>query len=217
MVHVLKRGLFYRCFPGTVVFLDLPGDRYFQLSGERARYFASFVAGDADANAIEWLCDRDIIEVDGSPPRTLQRQAREPLTDYQQLPGINPPARLVTEAIIGLHFARRAVRHTPFQRIIENVAGRRGQANGRIRSNGRANALVIAAAFASLKRFCDTTDMCLPLSISMITVLRRRGHDPSLVLGVSLPFAAHCWVQQDEMVLSDRLDRVRCFSPILVI
>jgi hypothetical protein len=47
---------------------------------------------------------------------------------------------------------------------------------------------------------------------------RRAGIRPTLVFGVSAdPFAAHCWVQLDDIVLTGDLDTARQFTPILAL
>jgi hypothetical protein len=39
-----------------------------------------------------------------------------------------------------------------------------------------------------------------------------------VVIGVRMhPFMAHCWVQRDEVVLSDDLDSVATYTPILIL
>jgi hypothetical protein len=45
----------------------------------------------------------------------------------------------------------------------------------------------------------------------------RRGIEVNLVVGVAIPFAAHCWVQHADMVLNDSVDIVSRYEPILVI
>jgi hypothetical protein len=44
------------------------------------------------------------------------------------------------------------------------------------------------------------------------------GIFPEWVFGVQAdPFLAHCWVQQAGFVFNDQPDRVRAFSPIMVV
>lgn len=63
----------------------------------------------------------------------------------------------------------------------------------------------------------SSTDKCLPYAFAISTHLRRRGVDAKLVFGVRLPFAAHAWVQVDDIVVGDRPDRILAFTPILVV
>jgi hypothetical protein len=44
------------------------------------------------------------------------------------------------------------------------------------------------------------------------------GYEARLVLGVKLrPFGAHCWVEHEHMVVSDQLEMIHPFTPILSI
>jgi len=60
--------------------------------------------------------------------------------------------------------------------------------------------------------------LCLPDTIAFLRFAARRGCFPRLVFGVEAwPFAAHCWAQADDIVLTDALHHARSFSPILVL
>ena len=52
--------------------------------------------------------------------------------------------------------------------------------------------------------------------IAIRRVLAGKGCDARLVIGVTLPFAAHCWVQLGSAVLTDPLDVVLPYTPILI-
>lgn len=59
---------------------------------------------------------------------------------------------------------------------------------------------------------------CLLDSVVLTEFLIRRGHQPTLVLGVhTKPFFAHAWVQIDDCVLNDSLERAQVLTPIAAI
>lgn len=61
-------------------------------------------------------------------------------------------------------------------------------------------------------------DQCLVRSFALALALRRLEITCNLVIGVKVhPFAAHSWVQSGSVLLNDRIDTVRDFTPILVI
>jgi hypothetical protein len=63
-----------------------------------------------------------------------------------------------------------------------------------------------------------THDLCLPWSMAMTSFLSWKGIPADLVIGVkSKPFGAHAWVQYQDTVLSDALDHVTPYTPILAI
>ncbi|MCW6530722.1 lasso peptide biosynthesis B2 protein [Sphingomonas sp. MMSM20] len=75
----------------------------------------------------------------------------------------------------------------------------------------------VAAAFYHAQYILPSADKCLPRSFAIANLLRRTGHHPTIVFGVQLPFAAHCWVQCEDRVVSDPLAHVASFTPILAI
>ena len=57
---------------------------------------------------------------------------------------------------------------------------------------------------------------CLQRSFLLRHVLARRGIAADWIFGVrTWPFAAHCWLQIDDLVVGDRLERVALYTPIL--
>ena len=62
------------------------------------------------------------------------------------------------------------------------------------------------------------SDRCLARSVAFRFLALVRGVDVRLVIGVvGKPFAAHCWVERDGMVLNDDLETVAQFTPILAV
>jgi hypothetical protein len=71
--------------------------------------------------------------------------------------------------------------------------------------------------FASYRTRFGRTDACLFNSLALLDFLALHGLYPKLVFGVCMrPFQAHCWVQHDDTVLGDTLERVSQFTPIMV-
>jgi hypothetical protein len=59
---------------------------------------------------------------------------------------------------------------------------------------------------------------CLLDSLALLRWLGPARDGACLVFGVKLdPFAAHCWLQTDAMLLNDRTEHVRRFEPVRVI
>lgn len=57
---------------------------------------------------------------------------------------------------------------------------------------------------------------CLQRSFQLRCYLASRGVAVSWMFGVrTWPFAAHCWLQVGDLLVGDRLDRVRRFTPIM--
>lgn len=61
-------------------------------------------------------------------------------------------------------------------------------------------------------------DACRWRSLVLFRYLTLCGIRPDWVYAVrTMPFAAHCWIQFDGVVLNDQLEKVRPYTPIMVI
>ncbi len=74
------------------------------------------------------------------------------------------------------------------------------------------------AAFRRMAPWLPHGGVCLMRSYQLLNHLRASGHDAAWVFGVrTWPFEAHCWLQVEDVVLDDTLERVRAFKPIMVV
>ncbi|HEV7717235.1 MAG TPA: lasso peptide biosynthesis B2 protein [Steroidobacteraceae bacterium] len=61
-------------------------------------------------------------------------------------------------------------------------------------------------------------DACLFDSLALVRFLSAYGLFPTCVIGVQTgPFAAHCWVQDGDVIFNDEPEYVRRFTPILAV
>lgn len=74
----------------------------------------------------------------------------------------------------------------------------------------------LIAAFRNLRPLYPRPYLCLFDSLALLEFLASYRSFPHVVFGVVAdPFQAHCWLQEDGVVLNDDLERVRRFEPIL--
>lgn len=116
--------------------------------------------------------------------------------------------------------AKLSLKLRPIQSIVESVRARKAARAARGWQEAdpvRLRALV--TAFTRLRPlFYTLRSACLLDSLTLLHFLAAEGVHPQWVFGVKTePFDAHCWVQHDEIVLNDVPDRVRQYSPILVV
>lgn len=188
------------------IFLDLSTERYFMFEGEAAGRFSSFLQGKASSEDLRWLAERAVIE----PGSEGYGPAIESVPPSSSAIGCAPERispLLVGEAFIALISARRRLARLPLVQLL--TPGAPGVADA-IRSRA------IAIAFHRTSRYVPANDQCLVRSLALKDMLGRRGIAAELVIGVRLPFSAHCWVQTGPVVMSDTLDRVVGFKPLLV-
>jgi len=116
--------------------------------------------------------------------------------------------------------AKLSLKLRPIQSIVESVRDRKARLAARAPQEAdpvRLRALV--TAFTRLRPlFYTLRSACLLDSLTLVHFLSAEGIHPEWVFGVKTePFDAHCWVQHGEIVLNDVPDRVRQYSPILVV
>ena len=76
----------------------------------------------------------------------------------------------------------------------------------------------LVAVFHQLRPFYGRRYRCLYDSLALIEFLAHYRFYPKWVFGVTAePFNAHCWVQLNECILNDTVERVGCYTPIMVI
>ena len=73
------------------------------------------------------------------------------------------------------------------------------------------------SAYRTVLPFIPFEGLCLQRAYQLRRVLASDGQRVDWVFGVKTwPFFAHCWLQIDDLVIGDRFDRVRSFTPIAV-
>jgi hypothetical protein len=213
MALALRSGLHHCRFEAEYVFFDLSVDRYFLLSGVAAHRFGRFVSGRASADDHEHLLSHDLLvevpdeEMRGG--RTLPA-ATASLIDT---PVADAPFGTAVASLLAQWRARRDLGRCRLADIVCTF----GDECIDISPGMDEICGEIAAAFLRARLYASATDQCLVRGIAMKRMLMRRGCAASLAFGVTMPFAAHCWVQTGETVLTDPLDIVLHYQPIFAV
>lgn len=212
----LRTGLHAVLVDDTPILLDVENGRYFLLRRESAKRFRAFWAGCASDEDIQALIVQNIV-VQLSHSCEYKSAVEDPRASYVDLSLPHAPRLLLAEAIAFQAWFSFTIRRCRFAHVLASLAAASERHSERPFLASRRSQEVIAAAFVRAQRFTATKDKCFPRSLALAAMLRRHGHHPVVVLGVQLPFAAHCWVQCGDRVVSDTLERTRSFIPILAI
>ncbi|WP_447726036.1 lasso peptide biosynthesis B2 protein [Sphingomonas koreensis] len=217
---VLRDGVSFCETSGRLLFLDVPRDRYFCLAAPAEGAFARLVrretiAGDQAIQA-RLAAQGLLISVPGDrvPAPCAVPMPSSGVLDKadEELPVSAPIA-----AVAALARAEFGLRLFGLRRALHSVARRKAQ----VRPESLLTDAGIAAparAFHAAALLASPLDHCLPRSLATARHYLSLGITVDLVLGVKIqPFAAHCWVQRGPLLLNDRIDTVRNFSPILAI
>lgn len=222
-----------------VVFLDVHQDRYFALEAAKTRGLAEWVRGwptlprqdtgpvarNDEAEVVALLAGRGLLTEDTRLAQDAMPTRIEPPTDeivaddFAHDPSHTP--RNVAAFITACLSARITLQVMSFERVIARARRRRARALARNESQGfdRETALRAIATFAALRPYFFTAkDACLFEALALARFLGPFGLHPHWVFGVQArPFAAHCWLQHEGIVLNDTVEHVSRYSPIMVV
>jgi hypothetical protein len=218
----------YACLSGDqLVLLDLEAGRYLALDYAQAAALTPFVHGwpvpasgaPPDASLLAELRRRSLLTNDacaGKPANPLEmprastdlplRSGAPPLTSSEILGAITATTRAVV-----------LVRGAPLRRIVRRVSARRQRS---VQSAGSADETRrLIEVFEYVRPFLFSgRDACFIECLALLEFLSPRAVSPTWVFGVrTKPFAAHCWLQLDDCVLTDSVERTGSFTPIMAV
>lgn len=201
---------------GELVFLDLARDRYLTLRGDDRAAFERLLRREPnDSEAMGRIVATGLLVQSEGPTHIEPLCASVPARDLAADTETPASLRMGFAAMRALRWARRAMRP---ERIAGTVAAL-GAAKIRLGVPGAETAVRrVAAAYAASRWIAATPPRCLVDALALDRILVARGLSVQLVFGVHLaPFAAHCWLQTPEVVLTGTAAEARNFKPILVI
>lgn len=188
-----------------IIFLDIAKDRFFCLCDDRNR---AMVAELESGNKAFWF-----------QPECFPRPAVwcNPETNWH---GAGAGQFRLSEVARALWLQRRVearLASTSFEKMLGSLKATLGAQHDRIEQISKAaEACIHGFEHAQLIR--TAADRCLPRSIALALGLAARGCRTQLFIGVKTsPFGAHCWLQHGSDVLSDSVEEVRRYQPILIL
>ena len=180
---------------GRPLFLDLHADSYFMLEARD------------EADLLRALRSED-------PSSSTRPVAFTRPTAQLQTSGATSLLRLTDVWLVGLTLRqiRRSLARKPLALVIAGAQAKRA------RRGTTVSPRLLANRFTASRRWLPQTPNCLTDSLALLAFLARHGATAELVFGAKLdPFAAHCWVQVDTLLLNDSIDRIEPFTPVAVI
>lgn len=205
------------CFAGDqLIFLDLRTDRYLALRGERRAAFERLRAREQnDSEAMTGLLGTGLfVRTDGE--NNLEPvDVKVPTTDLAARRRSVIRLPMVAAAARDLYWARRAL--AP-DRLASTVADLQHQKRTKSSDPDPSAIAEIAAGYASARTLVPVPPRCLVDSLALFRLILRYDFAPAMIFGVRLaPFAAHCWLQSTEHVLTGSVDDAHNFTPILAL
>ena len=217
----LRHGVHFCIANGEPTFLSLVEDRYFCLPPTARALFLDSVRGEPNTEALASALSGETFarlfencELPGfsgslpNVPRPTQSFLDEQFKTALSFQMIN--------ALSCYQAAGQRLRRQGIKRVTDILGERKRLRPGAVKLEPHFRSRV--ATFLALKNLVATHDQCLRWSIALLDFLHRTEFRPSLVIGVKMkPFGAHAWVQHEDLVLSDALDNVLPYTPIMVV
>jgi hypothetical protein len=200
----------------NLLFLDLKRDRYFALGGRDRTAFEALCARRPVApDCCERLSACGIIRV-GTSGRGLEPASIIiPEQDIHMLAPASFSPRGLFATTVALLWARHAATSGRLCATIETIRRRKVGSN---RGAAPSDATGIACRFEANRAFAPVSRRCLIDSLALMHLCLSHNIAPTWVFGVRTePFAAHCWLQHGEYILSCAADDALGFTPILVV
>lgn len=206
---------------GRPIFLDTKDDRYFRLSGTLERAFNAHVEdADLPPEDIAHLVERRILTE--TPSFASNTGASIPIASRSALELSSLPAPrgigAVAELFAIVCWTQFQLKTRNLKEILDDVITRRPLGSPLEGDGAELRLLNETYVFLKARKFVPIETRCLLDSLSMVTLLARRGLHANIVFGVtSYPFTAHCWVQARELILNDTIGNTKAYTPIRVI
>ncbi|WP_330704117.1 lasso peptide biosynthesis B2 protein [Novosphingobium resinovorum] len=204
-----------------LIFLDVRRDRYLQIAPDLEMSFRRICASNenVDPKLASSLLQTGLFETvpEDCPARctgNLIRPTRAIIADLHKATiskSIVNWIRAVALLAVFHGFARRK----SLKSLISLATSLSKHRILRVRNGDRDTLLAVFGCAMLLFR---RKDRCLPDALALFSLLAAAGCRVQITFGVQrFPFQAHCWVQQDDIVLGQDIENVQAFCPILAV
>jgi len=209
--------------PGWPVAAPLAVDFARQGADSTAAVLSEQVNHAALSVVIALLVDKGILVPASTDGKHASATVAEPLRGeltsevFDDRPRIGP--RILFRFVSSSVRARLLLKNRTFETVIERARRRARLRRLHSAPVPETELRRLITSFATLQPFFFAAkDACLFDSLSLSEFLASHGVFPAWVFGVqSRPFAAHCWLQLDGIVLNDTVDHVKRYTPIMVV
>lgn len=235
--YLIRRHVHFCEAGGHVVFLDLRRDKYLAISrADRLAVSGRILGwpagadfahtGESSARAdavIQSMLKLELLTTHADQGKPATPEATAPASaeliddDLERRPAVRP-AHFIAFLFACLR-AKLMLRFRRFEAVVSSVRRRKQGTGGLRKAQDLERLRELVSIFNRLRPFVFTSrDACLLDSLSLVEFLFIYGIRVTWLLGVqALPFAAHSWVQHEQLVCNDFVDHVRAFTPVLAV
>jgi hypothetical protein len=166
------------------------------------------------------LCRREILTRStdkGKPvlPQTIPSATRAP-PNLHQVSGTDL-MRHGFSFLRAVAYTRRLFKTSSFKAIVSEIEANRERGLNTANPDWEHEGYLVSV-FKQCRPLYNRPLVCLFDCVCLLNFLALYGFCPSIVFAViPEPFQAHCWLQESELVLTDSLERVGAYTPIMCI
>lgn len=202
-IHLAAVGL-------DIVILDVAGDEYHCLLDAAAK-LRTRSDGSLEVPDEAWAADLQSAGIAVTTPPRVARSS--PIAPSREMP--DPPAPNTGDLIrtaAAWMTASLIFRRKTFAELLDHC--RLPPDDAHAADLSRLDGMVGAAR--KVRPWMPFEGQCLKRAFQLRFVLATRGIRTDWIFGVrTWPFSAHCWLQIDDLVVGDRLSRVKRYTPIM--
>jgi hypothetical protein len=224
--YFLPEHVHFCCRGDSLVFLDLKTDDYTLVNGTAAAAIRMLASqGSLSALAEDPACLEDMLrggllthdERAGRKVRPAQVElATRNIDDSAEVRLRLSPGQ-VGNFLRACTWTWAALRFQPLERIVVQVQ-RRKAVLARSGSANAPTACQLTSVFHRLRPCFPKGYLCLYDSLALLDFLARYRAFPTWVFGIKLePWAAHCWVQDGDVVLNEDAEEAAAYTPVMAI
>ncbi|MGL6188240.1 MAG: lasso peptide biosynthesis B2 protein [Holosporales bacterium] len=225
MILFIKRNVYAARMNDLTFFLSLTDNQYYSAQFDFMRNFSQKMTalwveeGSMDASVACALLKKDLLTEDEALAN------KEPFYEgpqaKRQLACLNGAFNATSLSLKFILQFYRAIRHASVKLSKLTLGALRDKLskkreNNSLYTNDLKRIFSLVSSYDSLRPFYWKQKTCLLDSVALLYLLSAYNFSSDLIVGVKdEPFEAHCWLQVDDVVLNDSIEKVAAFSPIL--
>lgn len=230
--YFLRENVFFCIVDNHCVFLDLRNDQYLCLEPKKTAIFKAFFgkkSQNTSKEEIKKLADelffQELITLHPNNHEILATAPpQKPVKDLIGYDiGKKPKIHLghILCFLIAATSSKIRLKHQPLDKIIARVKKKKAHYHkkNRIQKIPFNRLKELVEIFNRLRPLLFTAqNQCLYDALSLNAFLNKYHIYPDMVFGVKMgPFAAHCWVQYNDVILNDTVAMTLLQTPIMVV
>lgn len=227
---LLNKYVHYAQLDDVDVLLDAEHNRYLSLSGQQSRWLTEFVANDerrplsSDAERFQQrLIERGVLVTDTRMGKPIASFSGTDATSSIHALHVGKTNVRTTDMVLiirtYLECSFEWRRHnTRIDKLLDCVESWKSECNQQQPDHDLLLVDSVRMFDQFLPYICSTHDRCFFRSLLLSRFLSHKRLPFEFVIGVrTCPFSAHCWVENDGVILNDFLETVLSYSKILAV